>query len=53
MVEILLYATISCADADAIMLRIEGHKTLPDNIKVELIETVKDSTPNCYWDAND
>jgi len=51
--ELLLYTTISCADADAILLRINGHKNLPDNIKVELVETVKESTPDCYWDAND
>ena len=51
--ELLLYSTISCADADAIMLRIDAHKNLPDTIKVELVETVKESTPDCYWDAND
>ena len=53
MVDILLYASISCADADAIMLRMEKQENLPEEIKLELIETVKDSTPNCYWDAND
>tara|TARA_R100000231_G_scaffold122425_1_gene92571 strand:+ start:704 stop:865 length:162 start_codon:yes stop_codon:yes gene_type:complete len=53
MVDILLYASISCADADAIMLRMNKHENLPESIKIELIETVKDSTPNCYWDAND
>ena len=53
MVDLLLYTTISCADADAILLRIDAHKNLPDAIKVELVETVKESTPDCYWDAND
>ena len=53
MIDLLLYTTISCADADAIMLRINGHKYLDDQIKVELVETVKESTPDCYWDAND
>jgi hypothetical protein len=52
MLEILLYSTISCVDADAILLRIDAHKNLPDAIKVELVETVKESTPDC-WDAND
>ena len=51
--ELLLYTTISCADADAILLRIGKHKNLPEIIKVELVETVKESTPDCYWDAND
>jgi len=53
MVELLLYTTISCADADAILLRIGKHKDLPEVIKIELVETVKESTPDCYWDAND
>ena len=53
LIESLLYTTISCADADAILLRIDSHKNLPDTIKVELVETVKESTPDCYWDAND
>jgi len=53
MIDLLLYSTISCADADAIMLKIDMHKNLPDNIKVELVETIKESTPDCYWDAND
>jgi|TARA_Y100000310_G_scaffold325236_1_gene388426 hypothetical protein len=53
MIDLLLYSTINCADADAILLRIDAHKNLPDAIKVELVETVKESTPDCYWDAND
>ena len=53
MLDILLYASISCPDADAIMLRINRHENLPKQVKVELVETIKDSTPNCYWDAND
>ena len=55
MIELLLSATMSCADADAIMLRIEKHEYLNDQWKVELVETIKDSVPECnyYWDAND
>ena len=53
MFELLLYSGIACADADAIMLRINAHEHLKDALKVELIETVKESTPECYWDAND
>ena len=49
----LLYTSITCADANAIMLRIDAHEQLSNQIKFELIETVKDSTPHCYWDAND
>ncbi len=55
MLELLFYSNMLCADADAIMLRIDAHENLPDNIKVELVETVKESVPECefYWDAND
>tara|TARA_Y100000287_G_scaffold58093_1_gene45582 strand:- start:30 stop:191 length:162 start_codon:yes stop_codon:yes gene_type:complete len=53
MVDLLLYSTIACADADAIMLRMKANEDIPQVVKVELIETVKESTPHCYWDAND
>ena len=56
MVELLFYATMSCTDADALMLSIKVNRSeLPKEIVVELIETVKDSVPECefYWDAND
>ena len=56
MVELLLYSNMICADADALMLRIEANRSeLPKEIVVELIDTVKDSVPECefYWDAND
>ena len=56
MVELLLYSNMICADADALMLRIKVNRSeLPKEIVVELIDTVKDSVPECefYWDAND
>ena len=53
MVDLLLYSTLACADADAIMLRVKANEDLPQVVKVELVETVKESTPHCYWDAND
>jgi len=53
MVDLLLYSSLLCEDADAIMLRIKANEDLNNIIKVELIDTVKDSTPNCPWDAND
>jgi hypothetical protein len=55
MIELLLYATMSCADADALMLRIKAQDHLPPAIQVELVDTIKDSVPECryYWDAND
>jgi len=54
MIDLLLYATLSCQDSDAIMLRIAKHESLPPKVKVELVETVRDATETkCYWDAND
>jgi len=54
MIEILLYSTLSCSDADAIMFRMKNKKNLNEQVKIELIEAVKESTPECYpWDAHD
>ena len=54
MIEFLLYSSLSCPDADAIMLRLRNKENLDNQVKIELIETVKESTPECYpWDAHD
>ena len=56
MIELLLYSGMLCADADALMLKIQANKSeLSPKIVVELVETVKESVPECshYWDAND
>ena len=53
MIDLLLYSVLSCPDADAIILRIKQHETLKTEWKLELVETVKESTPECPWDAND
>ena len=56
MFDLLLYPGMMCSDADALMLRIQKNKSeLPPAIVVELVETVKESVPECnhYWDAND
>ena len=55
MVEFLLYTTLSCQQSDAVMFRINASKLLSDALKLELVETVKESAPECewYWDAND
>ena len=53
--ELLLYTTLSCQQTDAVMLRIKANKHIEDALKIELVETVKESAPECewYWDAND
>jgi hypothetical protein len=37
------------------MLKIENNANLSSVLKVELVETLKDSSPECewYWDEND
>ena len=53
MLELLLYTTLTCPEADELMIRISKHQDLPALVKIELEETVKESAPECYWDAND
>ena len=53
MIDLLLSSTIACADADAMILRIEKHENLKAEWKLELIETLQDYTSECIWDAND
>jgi len=56
MLELLLYSGMMCSDADALVLRIQKNRSeMPPHIVVELVETVKESVPECefHWDAND
>jgi len=56
MFEFLLYSSMMCSDADALVFRIQKNRSdLPPHVVVELVETVKESVPECnyYWDAND
>ena len=56
MFDFLLYSNMMCTDADALIFRINKNRSeLPPKVVVELVETVKDSVPECdhYWDAND
>jgi len=56
MIELLLYSNMMCADADALLFRIRKNASdLSPKVVIELVETVKESVPECdyYWDAND
>ena len=53
MIDLLLYSSLACPDADAVVLRIKANENLSAEWKVELIETIQDYTPECPWDAND
>ena len=51
MVDFFLYSTLSCSDADAIMLRMRNNENLNNEVRIELVEVLKESTPECPWDA--
>ena len=53
MIDFLLYSSLLCEDADAIMLRIKQQEDMNNNIKLELVDTIMEATPDCPWDAND
>ena len=54
MIDFLLYSSLTCTQADAIMFRMKTNENIPPQYKVELIEVMKESTPECYpWDAHD
>ena len=56
MIELLLYSSMTCLDANELLFRIKRNKSeMPPIVVAELIETVKESVPECkfHWDAND
>ena len=53
MFELLLYSGIHCTDAEDMIRRIEANSNVRKIIQTEVIETLKESTPECKWDAND
>ena len=50
MFEFLLSSSITCEDANAVVLRIQKHETLKAEWKIELIETIQDYTSECPWE---
>ena len=53
MLELLLYASTHCTDAVDLRNRVEANDSVDVIIRTEVIETVKEATPECNWDAND
>ncbi|AEZ65728.1 hypothetical protein [Cyanophage S-TIM5] len=55
MLELLLNLNMTCQQADALILKINKYFDLSADVRLELVDTVKDYTPECefYWDAND
>ena len=53
MIEVLLYANLNCIDAANLIGRVKADNNMSKIIKTEIVETIKDATPHCKWDAND
>jgi hypothetical protein len=53
MIEVLLYTTLTCQQSDAIILRMQENENISNAFRIELVEVMKESNPECYWDAND
>ncbi len=53
MIDLLLYAAMHCTDAEDMIRRVEKNDSVDAIIRTEVIETVKEATPECNWDAND
>jgi len=53
MIEFLLYANLNCTDAANIIGRVKADDGMSKIIRTEIVETIKDATPQCNWDAND
>ena len=53
MIDLLLYSGIACTDASDMISRIQANTSVSRIIQIEVIETIKESTPECNWDAND
>ena len=53
MIDLLLYSTLACEDAAAIIERVKAQEEMMSVIKDELVLTIQEATPHCPWDAND
>jgi hypothetical protein len=53
MFEFLLYSSIHCTDAEDMIRRIDANKSVDVVIRTEVVEVLKEATPECNWDAND
>ena len=53
MFDLLLYSSMHCTDAVDLINRVDANESVDQIIRTEVIETVKEATPECNWDAND
>lgn len=53
MIDLLLYASINCQDAADIISRVKANEDMSKIVRAEIVETLKEATPHCKWDAHD
>lgn len=53
MFEILLYINVSCQDVADMISRVRANDSVSKIIQTEIVETLKEATPECKWDAHD
>jgi len=53
MIEFLLYASMSCEDATKMIGRVQKITYMSRDQVEEVIEVIRDTTPECLWDEND
>ena len=53
MIDLLLYASIACQDAADMIGRVKANEDMSKIVIAEIVETLKEATPQCNWDAND
>jgi len=53
MIDFLLYASINCQDAADMIGSVKANNSMSKIVRMEVVETIKDATPHCKWDAND
>ena len=53
MIEFLLYASMSCKDATNMIGRVQKITYMSRDQMEEVIEVIRDTTPECSWDEND
>jgi len=53
MIDLLLYASIACQDAADMIGRVKANEDMSKIVRTEIVETLKEATPHCKWDAHD
>ena len=57
MIELLLYSSLTCVQAESLISRVETYQQITEDISkrdaIEIIETIKQSTPECFNEGSE